>query len=105
MVVDLRAPGLLDSVRGGPAKESQGQDGRRVDGGERLLKTRELTGVADSAKIPRCRGLGRGRRARGVSWGSGGASARLRWGLGVAERRAHGGAGALRGGARCGAAK
>ena len=51
-----------------------------------------LTGDADSAELRHCRDLGRGRRARGVSWDSGGASARLLWGLGAAERRARGGA-------------
>ena len=64
-----------------------------------MLKSESSPAWRSSAKIRRCRGLGRGRRARGASWGSVGSSARLRWRWSVVERRSRGGAGARRGGA------
>ena len=47
-----------------------GQDGRGLHGGEQLLKSESSPAWRSSAKIRQCRGLGRGRRARGGSPGA-----------------------------------
>ena len=51
-----------------------------------------LTGGDGSNRFRRCKGLDRGRGARGVSWGSGGAIALLGRGSGATGRRGRGGA-------------
>ena len=67
----------------------EAQGGRSTKGTERFRRRLHSLAMEYGVISGRCRGLGRGRRARGVAWDSGGASARLRWGSGAAERRGH----------------
>ena len=82
-------------------RDCEAQGGRSTKGTERIRRRPYSPAMEYGVISGRCRGLGRGRRARGVSWDSGGASARLRGGLGGAERRGHAeqGSGAGRSGA------
>ena len=90
-----RAPGRLRSTRGAPAVRPGVQGGPELNGGEQLLKSESSPAWRSSAKIRRCRGLGRGRRARGppgaqadLARGSGGAGAW--WSVGSAPVQGHG---------------
>ena len=60
----------------------RGQDGPRATGGQKSRRRSDLPAAMVRARFRRCKGLDRGRGARGVSWGSGGAIAGS-WRLGV----------------------
>ena len=90
--MQLQASRSCGSTREVPVVRPGVQGGPELNGGEQLLKSESSPVWRSSVKIRRCRGLGRGRRARGASWGSGGSSARLRWRWSMVERRSRGGA-------------
>ena len=82
----------LDSTPGGPVERIRGQVGRRVDDGEQLLKTRELTG-GGPVRFRQLQGYWSRGRARGASRQRGETVAVAGQGWGTAGWHSHGGAG------------
>ena len=73
-------------------QRTNGQGGRSIHGGEKSRWRSHLPAVVLGVESGACRALGRGRRARGVSWGSGGAMLGVVEARGAVEGRGRGGA-------------
>ena len=75
---------------------TNGQGGRSIHSGEKSRWRSHLPAVVLGVESGACRALGRGRRARGETWGSGGAISGVVEARGAVEGRVRGGAELLR---------